>query len=332
MLFLSPLSAEHLLQGPRPYCYRWYVTVGIFPLCSYCRWLSSLQHSTVHKICITRKLYHKKLASWQIHSSTNHARIYPVVLVLILVTIGGSIRRRISCSPNSGWKSHSIWTCDCGRSRSILHPGGANKKLARRWQLGFGIMGTSHPFEIMAILLINVLKILGITLMVLHCLLTKYGTGHHQSTISAENLETIYMLAFAIQIIYQIVLGTTKIGICTLFLCVFQDNTGRRIMYGTVAFIAVYTTALTFASVFQCNPISRAWKQNSPGSCINFLGPLCANGICNIAVDALLMIFIFPRICKFQSQWSNWRCSSYLDSEIKYTPPSKNCSFSRVII
>lgn len=151
----------------------------------------------------------------------------------------------------------------------------------------------------MDIKLINLLQILGIVLVSLHCMLTKYGTGHHQSAMSAEDIENTYMFAFAIKIVYQTVLGTTKIAICCLFLCIFQDERGRRIILGTVIFTVLYTTALLGASIFQCTPINRSWKVGSPGTCTNYLGPLWTNGICNILVNAILLVLIIPRIRTF---------------------------------
>lgn len=145
-------------------------------------------------------------------------------------------------------------------------------------------------------LILQSIQILAIILISSHCLLTQYGTGRHQSTMSYEDFENTYKLAFAMKIIYQTVLGTTKLAICSLFLCVFQDVKGRRIIHGVMAFTVLYTTALLFASVFQCSPIKRAWLLHSPGVCTNYLGPLWANGICNIAVNAILQVLIIPRI------------------------------------
>lgn len=145
-------------------------------------------------------------------------------------------------------------------------------------------------------------QILGIVLVILHCMLTRYGTGHHQSAMSPEDFEKTYMLAFAIKIVYQTVLGTTKIAICSLFLRIFQDTKSRRIIFGTVAFTVVFTTALLAASIFQCTPIKRSWKLDTPGTCSNYLGALWANGVCQICVNAILLILTLPRICRLLLQ------------------------------
>ncbi|KAE9363821.1 hypothetical protein N431DRAFT_497598 [Stipitochalara longipes BDJ] len=136
-----------------------------------------------------------------------------------------------------------------------------------------------------------------IILTTLTCVLTRYGVGYHQSAITIRDYQTTLFLGYFVRLVYQLVLGTTKIAICTLFLRIFNsDKKNRYAMYSLLAFIGCYTTLFLLTSTFQCHPISDAWKNEDSSTCNNYRATLWATGICNILVDVLLLVFIVPRI------------------------------------
>jgi hypothetical protein len=111
--------------------------------------------------------------------------------------------------------------------------------------------------------------------------------------------KTALLLGYFVRIVYQLVLGTTKIAICTLFLRIFDSNEkDRYAMYSLLAFIGCYTTLFLFTSTFQCHPVSDAWENENSPTCSNYVTTLWATGICNILVDLLLLVFVVPRISK----------------------------------
>ncbi|PMD47714.1 hypothetical protein L207DRAFT_376760, partial [Hyaloscypha variabilis F] len=136
-----------------------------------------------------------------------------------------------------------------------------------------------------------------ILLTTLNCVLTRYGAGHHRSTTTLQDYKTTLLIGYFVRLVYQLVLGTTKIAICTLFLRIFNSKKkDKYAMYSLLAFIGCYTTVFLFTSTFQCHPISDAWQNETSPTCSSYLGTLWATGICNILVDVLLLVFIIPRI------------------------------------
>ncbi|OBT98397.1 hypothetical protein VE01_03147 [Pseudogymnoascus verrucosus] len=134
-------------------------------------------------------------------------------------------------------------------------------------------------------------------LIFLNCLLTRYGAGRHQDTITEEQYQKTLLLGFFTRLIYLLVLGITKIAICALFLRIFRSHKrGRYAVYGFMAFVGSYTTSVMFTSIFQCRPISKAWQVKSLGQCSNYLITLWVTAICNILCDVVLLLFIIPHI------------------------------------
>ncbi|KFY53575.1 hypothetical protein V496_07441 [Pseudogymnoascus sp. VKM F-4515 (FW-2607)] len=139
--------------------------------------------------------------------------------------------------------------------------------------------------------------IFGTILIALNCLLTRYGSGRHQDAITEEQNQKVLLLGFITRLVYPLVLGTTKIAICALFLRIFRnDKRSRYAIYGFMAFVGSYTTSVMFTSIFQCHPINEAWQVASSAQCSNYLITLWVTAICNILCDVVLLFFIVPRI------------------------------------
>ncbi|KFY17061.1 hypothetical protein V492_00921 [Pseudogymnoascus sp. VKM F-4246] len=75
--------------------------------------------------------------------------------------------------------------------------------------------------------------ILETVLIVLNCLLTRYGAGRHQDALTEEQYQKTLLLGFFTRLLYPLVLGTTKIAICALFIRIFRGHKrGRYAIYG----------------------------------------------------------------------------------------------------
>lgn len=131
-----------------------------------------------------------------------------------------------------------------------------------------------------------------------------YGSGRHIQFVLADgNVFAIRLiLAFVSRILFQAVLGATKIGTCELYLRVFQDRTSKMIIRCIEGFIALYTIALLCDIVFRCTHIPDAWL---PGgtlrTCHAQIPGLYTNTACNIMADILLVGFAIPRISKLET-------------------------------
>jgi hypothetical protein len=138
--------------------------------------------------------------------------------------------------------------------------------------------------------------------MVVNCVLVDFGSGRHITyvVLHPSILAGRLKLIFVSRILYQTVLGTTKLGTCELYLRVFSDKSSRIMIRCLEGFIALFTLSLLCDVIFRCRYIPDAWL---PGgtlrTCHTSLPGLYTSAVCNILSDALLVAFVVPRIREF---------------------------------
>jgi len=104
-------------------------------------------------------------------------------------------------------------------------------------------------------------KIIGpVALTALNGIITARTTGT-QLAAQSETLLLTRKLGFASRELYQVCIGTTKLGICAFYLRIFQDRVSKIIIRSTMGFIALFTFALSVGIVFQCRPISGIYSK-----------------------------------------------------------------------
>lgn len=132
----------------------------------------------------------------------------------------------------------------------------------------------------------------------LNCTFVLYGSGRHQYLQSQKDAAITTTLSYISRVVYQLVLGTTKIGICVMYLRVFQDRTSKIIVYSLMAFIAAFTLPLTIYVIIQCIPGGEGSPLELFVKCHRNSPDLLTSAACNVLADVLLLIFIVPRICE----------------------------------
>ncbi|KAH8650634.1 hypothetical protein BGZ60DRAFT_534287 [Tricladium varicosporioides] len=135
----------------------------------------------------------------------------------------------------------------------------------------------------------------GFVLVILNCLLTRYGSGKHIQATTLSEGEVAVKLGFSAMLIYQFTLMTTKFGICAFYSRVFQDRTSKILIWSMAIFVALYSVPLLIAPFFRCHPASKAWSLNREG-CANDVPALLASAVFNIVADAGLTTFVLPKI------------------------------------
>ncbi|PMD45693.1 hypothetical protein L207DRAFT_562804 [Hyaloscypha variabilis F] len=139
---------------------------------------------------------------------------------------------------------------------------------------------------------VTVSWIAGLAIAILNCTYTKFGSGRHQIFQTTEEFANETLLAYFSRILYQTVLGTTKIGVCCLYLRVFTDRRSMVIIYALMAFITLFSVPLVIYVTVHCIPIHKV----EPATCHSDSPDLFVSAVCNILVDFLLVIFVVPRI------------------------------------
>ncbi|KAF9869840.1 integral membrane protein [Colletotrichum karsti] len=123
-------------------------------------------------------------------------------------------------------------------------------------------------------------------LMMISC---EYGFGEHIKNLSKPNRLMTLKLFYVAQIFYKITINLTKASILLLYLRIFVQKYFRVLCYALLSIILAYMIATSASSVWQCNPIPRAWDKSIPGTCISLTMNWYANAGFSIATDILIM-------------------------------------------
>ncbi|KAI0554094.1 hypothetical protein F4679DRAFT_579707 [Xylaria curta] len=128
------------------------------------------------------------------------------------------------------------------------------------------------------------------------------GGGKHAATLT-EHQQIESSKAFYIgQITYKISLCLTKSSILLLYLRIFGNVKWlRRTCYALLVFIAVYYTAATMATIFQCIPVTAAFDKNVANfKCIIITPFWYTNAVLSIATDIIILLIPMPLIYTLQ--------------------------------
>jgi len=81
-----------------------------------------------------------------------------------------------------------------------------------------------------------------------------------------------------------------------------STGTYRKVVWGSIAFIAVWLVTFTSVVVFQCNPVSAYWKSfmNDKSKCFAADIPLLIHGMTNSLTDLYVFVLPMPMFWKVQ--------------------------------
>ncbi len=119
----------------------------------------------------------------------------------------------------------------------------------------------------------------------------KFGIGHNSLLQTLPGVIATLKLAFTSRVMYQFIICTTKLEICTFYLRVFQDKRGKIMIYSLLGFIIITTLVIELAFIFSCKPVSGAW--DVPQTCGSLFASFYAN---TVMIDVTLMVFAIPRV------------------------------------
>jgi hypothetical protein len=100
-------------------------------------------------------------------------------------------------------------------------------------------------------------------------IVTAGGFGRHIWTVPLDNLAQILGIFYAVQVLYAMIQGFTKVSICLFYLRIFPQPWFQLATKCTIAFITASCTAFIFAIAFQCSPPSSFWDREKHSKCIN---------------------------------------------------------------
>ncbi|KAF2638705.1 hypothetical protein P280DRAFT_77042 [Massarina eburnea CBS 473.64] len=123
--------------------------------------------------------------------------------------------------------------------------------------------------------------------------LIKHHGGTHIWNLTRKQAESIYYWFWIETIVYGPFIFFTKLSILLLYLRLLVPTRWSPLWTTILAFIALLTCfyiALTCVKIWQCDPISEAWRRNPGRRCINLPFLLQASGMFNTFSDVFILL------------------------------------------
>lgn len=140
--------------------------------------------------------------------------------------------------------------------------------------------------------------------------LTANGLGTDLWGVNQSKLKTFGVYFYAIQILYIILMAQLKLSLCFFYLNIFTGKLIRQLLWGTVIFHILFSTAFVFAAIFQCRPISFHWDKfdfsNGPlqgAYCFNVNAAGWANAAITVSSDFWLIAIPLSQVIRLKLHW-----------------------------
>ncbi|KAF2840995.1 hypothetical protein M501DRAFT_902028, partial [Patellaria atrata CBS 101060] len=133
---------------------------------------------------------------------------------------------------------------------------------------------------------------------------TKYGLGKHMMAIDRPMFSDLSKWTFFHALFVMIAISCVKISIAFFLLRLASRTRYKKLLWGAVVFIVVFTIACSFTLIFQCTPVSAAWNYSlraptGTARCFTMLQYRnigLMNSSINIATDVLFAVLPIPLI------------------------------------
>ncbi|KAL1960393.1 hypothetical protein VTO42DRAFT_7692 [Malbranchea cinnamomea] len=143
--------------------------------------------------------------------------------------------------------------------------------------------------------------VLAVIMTICSCLGVLGGMGLHQWDIPPDtDTRAAGRISFVTQILYMPTLQLTKVSILLFFLSLRPGGRYSKVIYGVMAICIGLCISVTFADLFQCKPLGKAWYGDTPGKCIDQLLFFRSTAIINIVLDFVLLFLPMPLLWRVQ--------------------------------
>ncbi|KAI0542230.1 hypothetical protein GGR58DRAFT_453184 [Xylaria digitata] len=132
---------------------------------------------------------------------------------------------------------------------------------------------------------------------------SQHGLGKHKVFVSADDLWKFGAANFAQTIINLLGLGLLKISLSFSLIRLSRNKTIIWILWGTIAFVTIYTIFAFLTLFLYCQPLSGFWDITSGAKCYSlqlFIRFALANTALSIFTDILLASLPIPVIWQLQ--------------------------------
>ncbi|KAK0621961.1 hypothetical protein B0T17DRAFT_642347 [Bombardia bombarda] len=135
---------------------------------------------------------------------------------------------------------------------------------------------------------------------------TKNGFGKDIWTLPFESVTRFVLASYILGILYFLLLALIKMSLLFMYLQIFPERAVQRLLWGTIAFNAVFALVIELLFIFQCRPIPYAWlgwDGESEGTCISVNAIGWASGIISVILDIWMLAIPLWQIKKLKMHW-----------------------------
>lgn len=132
------------------------------------------------------------------------------------------------------------------------------------------------------------------------------GLGRDVWTLTGEQIYRTLRDFFFSSVCYLVAAPLLKASLLFFYLRVFPTRGMRRVVLGTMVFVALVGTSFIFAVIFQCYPTSyfwTEWDEEHKGACSNTEAIGVANSVVNLVIDCWLLMMPVLKLGVLNTSW-----------------------------
>ncbi|KAK2044521.1 CFEM domain-containing protein [Colletotrichum somersetense] len=137
--------------------------------------------------------------------------------------------------------------------------------------------------------------------------LAAHGLGRDLWTLSFDTITSFGYWFYIMEVLYFAQVTLLKMSLLFFYMRIFSHNAPmRKLIWGTIAFNAVFGTTFIFLAVFQCAPVSfywTKWDQEHLGTCLDINGIAWANAGLSIILDFWMLGLPLSQIKTLNLHW-----------------------------
>jgi len=131
---------------------------------------------------------------------------------------------------------------------------------------------------------------------ILIIVLTTFGLGRHQDTLTPTESIKFAKGCLAAETVLNVPIVTIKLSILLLYHRIFVSPRFTRALWATGIFLVSWCFASAMVDIFQCVPVQALWDPTIPHKCVNVDGELIAVSLLNVISDVLILILPLPML------------------------------------
>ncbi|EGX89777.1 integral membrane protein, putative [Cordyceps militaris CM01] len=136
--------------------------------------------------------------------------------------------------------------------------------------------------------------------------LPQNGMGRDVWTLAPGQITKFGLGFYVIEVLYFQQVATLKLSLLLFYVRIFPSRPVRRLLWGTVGFVAAWGVAYVFLGLFQCTPIRYFWTKwdgTHSGHCLDINALGWSNAGISIATDLWMLGIPLWQLRSLQLDW-----------------------------